>query len=128
MSSRKLHGESMLTEAGRAEWGMRSARASALATSPYKKDFPLLWHNPDLAFLDSAATALSSMKEILELVENDLTAFDIAALATQYLVVKDYEIVLDRIPYDGMYTIEHENLVPEQPATNDRLLAALYGE
>ena len=57
MSSRKLHGESMLTEAGRVEWGTRSARASALAASPYKKDFPLLWHNPDLAFLDSAATA-----------------------------------------------------------------------
>ena len=78
--------------------------------------------------LDSAASALSGMKEILGLVDNDLTAFDIAALATQYLVIRDYEIVLDRVPYDGMYTIEHENLVPEQPATNDRLLAALYGE
>ena len=77
--------------------------------------------------LDSAASALSSMNEVLDLVENDLTAFDIAALAAQYLIVKDYEIVMDRIPYDGMYTIEHENLVPEQPATNDRLQAALYG-
>ena len=57
MASRKLHGESMMTEAGRAEWGARNARASALATSPYKKDFPLLSRNPDLAFLDSAATA-----------------------------------------------------------------------
>ena len=57
MSNRKLHGESMLTEAGRAEWGSRNARASALATSPYKKDFPLLSNNPNLAFLDSAATA-----------------------------------------------------------------------
>ena len=54
---RQLHGESMLTEAGRAEWGARNARASALATSPYKKDFPLLSRNVDLAFLDSAATA-----------------------------------------------------------------------
>ena len=57
MAQRKLHGEGMLTEAGRAEWGARGARASALATSPYKKDFPLLLRNPDLAFLDSAATA-----------------------------------------------------------------------
>ena len=57
MTNRKLHGESMLTEAGRAEWGSRNARASALATSPYKKDFPLLATKPDLAFLDSAATA-----------------------------------------------------------------------
>lgn len=57
MTERKLHGEDMLTEAGRAEWGSRNARASALATSPYKKDFPLLSRKPDLAFLDSAATA-----------------------------------------------------------------------
>lgn len=57
MSARKLHGESMLTEAGRAEWGSRNARASALAASPYKADFPLLATRPDLSFLDSAATA-----------------------------------------------------------------------
>ncbi len=57
MADRKLHGEGMLTEAGRAEWDSRNARASALADSPYKKDFPLLAHKPDLAFLDSAATA-----------------------------------------------------------------------
>ena len=57
MANRKLQGEHMLTEAGRAEWGSRNARASALAHSPYKKDFPLLATRPDLAFLDSAATA-----------------------------------------------------------------------
>lgn len=57
MAHRKLHGEGMLTEAGRAEWGARNAHASALATSPYKKDFPLLAGNSKLAFLDSAATA-----------------------------------------------------------------------
>jgi len=57
MADRKLHGEEMLTEAGRAEWDSRNARVSALATSPYKADFPLLSHNADLAFLDSAATA-----------------------------------------------------------------------
>ena len=47
----------MLTEAGRAEWNARNAQASALAESPYKADFPLLARKPDLAFLDSAATA-----------------------------------------------------------------------
>ena len=57
MAHRKLHGEAMLTEAGRAEWASRNVRVSALATSPYKKDFPLLATKPDLAFLDSAATA-----------------------------------------------------------------------
>ena len=57
MNDRRLQGEGRLTEAGRAEWGSRNARASALATSPYKKDFPLLARNSSLAFLDSAATA-----------------------------------------------------------------------
>ena len=57
MANRTLQGESMLTEQGRMEWASRGTRASALASSPYKKDFPLLAHNPDLAFLDSAATA-----------------------------------------------------------------------
>ena len=57
MAERKLHGAGMLTDAGRAEWDARNAQASALAESPYKKDFPLLATKPDLAFLDSAATA-----------------------------------------------------------------------
>ena len=57
MAKRTLQGEHMLTDAGRAEWGSRNARASALASSPYKRDFPLLATRPDLAFLDSAATA-----------------------------------------------------------------------
>ena len=57
MTNRKLQGEHMLTDAGRAEWGSRNARASALAESPYKRDFPLLASRRDLAFLDSAATA-----------------------------------------------------------------------
>ena len=57
MANRKLHGQDMLTDAGRAEWEQRHAQASALARSPYKKDFPLLVKNADLAFLDSAATA-----------------------------------------------------------------------
>ena len=57
MAQRKLRGEHMLTEKGKAEWGSRNAQASALVTSPYKKDFPLLAANADLAFLDSAATA-----------------------------------------------------------------------
>ncbi len=65
MINRKLHGEDMLTEAGRAEWSSRNARVSALATSPYKRDFPLLSRKPDLAFLDSAATA-QRPKAVLE--------------------------------------------------------------
>ena len=52
-----LHGEHLLTAEGRARWASRGIEASALATSPYKADFPLLASQPTLAFLDSAATA-----------------------------------------------------------------------
>ena len=34
-----------------------AADALDIATNPFKKDFPLLAANPNLAFLDSAATA-----------------------------------------------------------------------
>lgn len=57
MTDRKLRGEDRLTAAGRAEWDSHAINVSALSTSPYKQDFPLLAHNPGLAFLDSAATA-----------------------------------------------------------------------
>ena len=57
MVERKLRGEGMLTEHGKLEWERKGAQASALAKSPYKRDFPLLAMRPDLAFLDSAATA-----------------------------------------------------------------------
>ena len=34
-----------------------SSQLAAITASPYKKDFPLLANNPDLTFLDSAATS-----------------------------------------------------------------------
>ena len=55
--NRTLHGEHMLTEDGRRAWASRNTQVSALAASPYKRDFPLLAQHPNLAFLDSAATA-----------------------------------------------------------------------
>lgn len=55
--AKKLLGYDMLTPDARRRWEARHVQASALATSPYKADFPLLAQNRDLAFLDSAATA-----------------------------------------------------------------------
>jgi len=57
VNERRLHGESVLTESGLAEWNAHNARATMLADSTFKRDFPLLAGNPSLAFLDSAATA-----------------------------------------------------------------------
>ena len=36
---------------------LTDAELTSIAESPYKSDFPLLTHNPNLTFLDSAATA-----------------------------------------------------------------------
>ena len=36
---------------------MNSEQLESIVANPYKQDFPLLEANPDLAFLDSAATA-----------------------------------------------------------------------
>ena len=53
-----LLGAHMLTDRGRTEWEAAGIEPlSVLASSPYKRDFPLLAHQPGLAFLDSAATA-----------------------------------------------------------------------
>lgn len=54
---RILHGVDMLTERGRAEWDAAGIKVSALVDNPFKRDFPLLATNANLAFLDSAATA-----------------------------------------------------------------------
>ena len=54
---RVLHGADMLTERGRAEWDAAGMKVSALVDNPYKRDFPLLASNANLAFLDSAATS-----------------------------------------------------------------------
>ena len=65
MANRKLLGHEMLTPEAQREWEARHVRASALATSPFKADFPLLDRNRELAFLDSAATA-QRPKAVLE--------------------------------------------------------------
>ena len=57
MPKKTLVGAHLLNDYGRAAWAARGMDASALATSPYKADFPLLARQPELSFLDSAATA-----------------------------------------------------------------------
>ena len=94
MTKRFLHGEGMLTDAGRAEWDARDAAASALASSPYKRDFPLLAHNPGLAFLDSAATA-QRPKEVLDAQRHFYEAMNANALRGLYrLSVSATEAIL----------------------------------
>ena len=76
----------------------------------------------------SKADILKNMTMVMALVDNNLTPADAIRLATEYLTVKDYELVRDRVPYDGMFYNQSEMLVPDQPYTNDRLLGEIYAQ
>ncbi len=72
----------------------------------------------------SSLAALASKG--LEIVDHDLNTMDVLKLTTQIPALKEYELVTDRIPYDGMYSSQGEMLVPQQPATRDQLLGTIY--
>ena len=72
----------------------------------------------DLLKLSSSATGLS--------IQQDFTAEQIAGLAALAIECKNYTVVMDRIPYDGLYTSNGENLDPVWPETIDRLHATIY--
>ena len=65
-------------------------------------------------------------KETLDIVVDDLSAIDILKLGAQLGAARKYTLVTDRIPYDGLYHNQGEMLVPEQPATNERLASTIY--
>ena len=72
----------------------------------------------DLLKLSSSATGLS--------IQQDFSAEQIAGLAALSIECKDYTVVMDRIPYDGLYTSNGENLDPVWAETIDRLHATIY--
>lgn len=57
---------------------------------------------------------------------HNLAQMNILRLLAMAPKFKDYELVTDRIPYDGMYTIENEILVPEMDKTCQKLKEMLY--
>lgn len=59
--------------------------------------------------------------EILTDVEHDLNPLEVMDLLTQLPELAGYELVENRIPYDGMYTSENEMLVPDFEATREKL-------
>ena len=72
----------------------------------------------DLLKLSSSVAGLS--------IQQDFTAEQIASLAALAIECKNYTVVMDRIPYDGLYTSNGENLDPVWPETIDRLHATIY--
>ena len=72
----------------------------------------------DLLKLSSSASVLS--------IQQDFSAEQIAGLAALAIECKNYTVVMDRIPYDGLYTSNGENLDPVWAETIDRLHATIY--
>ena len=76
---------------------------------------------------DDPEALMKLTETLLQEMDHDLTPLDLLALVPLYQDAKKYELVTDRIPFDGMYYSQSEMLVPEQPATNERLNEELYG-
>lgn len=80
------------------------------------------------AQFDDPEALMSLTKTLLAEVDHDLSPLDIVGLLPLYQNAKEYELVTDRVPYDGMFYSQSEMLVPDQPSTNERLHQELYGE
>ena len=59
-------------------------------------------------------------------IQHNFTAEQIAGLAALALECRNYTVVMDRIPYDGLYTSNGENLDPVWPETIEKLHATIY--
>lgn len=73
-----------------------------------------------------AANLLKLTQEILENVEHNIPISEWMQLVWKAEEMLQYEIVTDRIPYDGLFYSEGELLMPEWDATLERLYATLY--
>lgn len=65
--------------------------------------------------------------EILPLVTHNMSQGTVLSLLADLPTIMSYELVLDRVPYDGLYYFRGEMLVPEWEETIDRLHENIYG-
>ena len=63
---------------------------------------------------------------VLPYVTHNLTQGEILALLPEVLKAKDYELVMDRVPYEGTYVIQGEILVPDLNYTVEHLREVIY--
>lgn len=73
-----------------------------------------------------AANLLKLTQEILENVEHNIPISEWMQLVWKADDILQYEMVTDRIPYDGLFYSEGELLMPDWDATLERLHATLY--
>ncbi|MCD7714881.1 MAG: LCP family protein [Lachnospiraceae bacterium] len=74
----------------------------------------------------SAAELTELAQEILEMTDHDISALDMISLLGSLSGLTEYELVENRIPYDGLYTTQDEMLVPDFEATIEKLHEVLY--
>ena len=71
-------------------------------------------------------TRVSVATQLLGIIETDIGADRIAWALANIGTLIEYDIITDRIPYDGLYTHSGEDLVPDFAATNARLYQFLH--
>ena len=80
----------------------------------------------------SVAEMTSFVTKVLPLVTHNLKTSDIWELVSRAPEIMDYDIVMDRIPYDGMYDVIYVNgqdmLVPYWEETVIKLHNTIYGD
>lgn len=66
------------------------------------------------------------LNDVLPLITHNVDQMTMVGLLAQLPEMMEYEIVTDRIPYDGMYHSEGELLVPDLTETVEKLQETLY--
>ncbi|MCD8398869.1 MAG: LCP family protein [Lachnospiraceae bacterium] len=74
----------------------------------------------------SAAELTELAQEVLALTDHDISALDMISLLGSLSGLTEYELVENRIPYDGLYTSQNEMLVPDFAETIEKLHEVLY--
>lgn len=92
-------------------------------TERQRKVLTNLLENLDISDTDAL---LKLAQALLTEVDHDLTLSDLLTLTGEAAEIQNFELVTDRIPYDGLYSSNNGMLVPVQPDTNERLQAEIY--
>lgn len=66
------------------------------------------------------------LNEILPIVTHNVDEMTMLKLIAQLPAILKYDAVENRIPYDGMYTISHEILIPDMGQTIEDLRSTIY--
>lgn len=78
-------------------------------------------------FKDASLTEmLDAVGDARELMTTDLTDDDAGAMLQRYLTARTYTVIENRVPYDGYYTSQDENLIPDLDYTISMLQQMLY--